>query len=204
MTHNAPLWMKCMFQVCFAVYFAFTIFPCFGMDERGAYSSVLDGCCLPDAVPTSEVFALRCQLLWAVRIMTHTDLPAEQLVVFYNFLVTKWAVVSSDQQQNCLNWPSWFCLVQAGSTSTNRAARKSMAVIVSGRMTVTKLRGARTCCFGTAGSGRHVHENLLLSACWPLSLNFIDCSLFEWIVGKCSNHEAWSFPRNLMILGAQH
>lgn len=46
----------------------------------------------------------------------------------------------------------------------NHTARKSVAVIVSGRMTVTKLPGAGTCCFGTAGSGRHVHKNLL-SAC---------------------------------------
>lgn len=56
-----------------------------------------------------------------------------------------------------------------------RAARKSMAVIASGRMTVTKVAGAGTCCFGTAGSGRHVRENLLLLACSPLSLNFIVC-----------------------------
>lgn len=73
------------------------------MEERGAYSSILDRCYLPDAVLTAEVFALGCQLLWAVRIMTHADLPAEQLVVFYSFLLTKRAVVSSDQQPYCLN-----------------------------------------------------------------------------------------------------
>lgn len=188
MTYDTLLWTKCVFQICFTVYFVFAIFPCFGMKERGAYSSILDRCCLPDAVLTSEVFALGCQLLWAVRIMTHTDLLAEQLVVFYNFLLRKWAVVTSDQQQNCLNWPSWFCLVEAGSSIMNCAARKSMAMIVSGRMTVTKLPGTGTYCFGTAGSGRHIHENFLLSACWPLSLNLTDCYLFEWIVEKSSNH----------------
>lgn len=74
---------------CFAVSFVFTIFPCSGMEERGAFSSILDRCCLPDTMPTSEVFALGCELLWTVRIMSHTDSPAEQLVVFYNFLLTK-------------------------------------------------------------------------------------------------------------------
>lgn len=60
----------------------------------------------------------------------------------------------------------------------NRAAQKSVAMMVSGKMTVTKLPGAGPVALAQLDLG-----DAFMKTCFqhadPLSLNFIDCCLFE-------------------------